>query len=71
MGKEFEPQATAAEMVNRVFRLYKINTSAQYDEQWGLIGNFLTDIQKPELAEHIQTLGIAGRCRCKSGDVNE
>ena len=60
VGKEFEPQATAAEMVNRVFRLYKINTSAQYDEQWGLIGNFLTDIQKPELAEHIQTLGIAG-----------
>ena len=59
VGKEFEPQATAAEMVNRVFRLYKINTSAQYDEQWGLVGNFLTDIEKPELQTHIQTLGIA------------
>lgn len=59
LGKEFEPQATAAEMLNRVYKLYKINTSAQYDEEWGLIGNFLTDIQKPELAEHIQTLGIA------------
>lgn len=59
LGREFQPQADAAEALNRVFRLYKINTSAQYDEQWGLIGNFLTDIQKPELATHIQTLGLA------------
>ena len=58
LGKEFQPQATAAEMLNRVFKLYKINTGAQYDEQWGLIDNFLTDIRKPELADHIQTLGI-------------
>lgn len=58
LGKEFQPQATAAEMLNRVFKLYKINTSAQYDEQWGLVDNFLTDIRKPELADHIQTLGI-------------
>lgn len=58
LNKEFQPQAEAAEMVNRVFRLYKINTSAQYDEQWGLVGNFLTDIEKPELAAYIQTLGI-------------
>ena len=60
LGKEFEPQATSAGIVNRVFRLYGIKTSAQYDEEWGLIGNFLTDIQKPELAGHIQTLGIGG-----------
>jgi len=59
LGKEFEPQATAAEMLNRVFKLYKIKTSAQFDEQWGLVANFLTDILKPELADHIQTLGIA------------
>ena len=59
LNKEFQPQAEAAEMVNRVFRLYKINTAAQYDEQWGLVGNFLTDIEKPELAAYIQTLGIA------------
>ena len=59
LNKEFQPQAEAAEMVNRVFRLYKINTAAQYDEQWGLVGNFLTDIEKPELASYIQTLGIA------------
>ena len=59
LGKEFQPQAEAAEMVNRVFRLYKINTASQYDEQWGLMGNFLTDIEKPELAAYIQTLGIA------------
>ena len=59
LGKEFQPQATAAEMLNRVFKLYKVNTSAQYDEQWGLIDNVLTDIRKPELADHIQTLGIA------------
>jgi len=58
LGKEFQPQAEAAEMLNRVFRLYKINTAAQYDEQWGLVGNFLTDIQKPEMAAHIATLGI-------------
>ena len=58
LGKEFQPQATAAEMLNRVFKLYKVDTSAQYDEQWGLINNFLTDIRKPELADHIQTLGI-------------
>ena len=58
LGKEFQPQATAAEMLNRVFKLYKVDTSAQYDEQWGLIDNFLTDIRKPELADHIQTLGI-------------
>ena len=58
LNKEFQPQAEAAEMVNRVFRLYKINTAAQYDEQWGLVGNFLTDIEKPELASYIQTLGI-------------
>ena len=58
LGKEFQPQATAAEMLNRVFKLYKIDTGAQYDEQWGLIDNFLTDIRKPELADHIQTLGI-------------
>ena len=58
LGKEFQPQATAAEMLNRVFKLYKIDTAAQYDEQWGLIDNFLTDIRKPELADHIQTLGI-------------
>ena len=58
LGKEFQPQAEAAEMLNRVFKLYKINTAAQYDEQWGLVGNFLTDIQKPEMAAHIATLGI-------------
>ena len=58
LGREFQPQAAAAEALNRVFRLYGINTSAQYDEQWGLVGNFLTDIRKPELADHIQTLGI-------------
>ncbi|MBP3251489.1 MAG: hypothetical protein J6M25_02445 [Prevotella sp.] len=59
LGREFQPQAEAAEVLNRLFRLYKINTSAQYDEQWGLVGNFLTDIEKPELQTHIQTLGIA------------
>ena len=59
LDREFQPQAEAAEMLNRVFKLYKINTSAQYDEQWGLVDNFLTDIQKPELAAHIATLGIA------------
>ena len=58
LGKEFQPQAEAAEMLNRVFKLYKIDTGAQYDEQWGLVGNFLTDIQKPEMAAHIATLGI-------------
>ena len=46
-------------MLNRVFKLYSINTAAQYDQQWGLVGNFLTDIQKPELVGYIQTLGIA------------
>lgn len=59
-GKEFQPQAEAAEMLNRVFKLYRINTGAQYDEEWGLIGNFLSDIQKPEYAAYIQTLGIGG-----------
>ena len=59
LGKEFQPQAEAAEALNRVFRLYGIKTSAQYDEEWGLVGNFLTDIQQPALAGHIQTLGIA------------
>ena len=59
LGREFQPQAEAAEALNRVFRLYRINTSAQYDEQCGLVGNFLTDIEKPELQTHIHTLGIA------------
>ena len=59
-GKEFQPQAEAAEILNRVFKLYRINTGAQYDEEWGLIGNFLSDIQKPEYAAYIQTLGIGG-----------
>lgn len=57
-GKEFKAQAEAAEALNRVFRLYKIKTTAQYDEEWGLVGNFLTDLQKPELQAHIATLGI-------------
>ena len=60
LNREFQPQAEAAEALNRVFKLYKINTGAQYDEEWGLVGNFLTDIRKPELEAHVATLGIGG-----------
>lgn len=48
---------TAAEALIRVFRLYKLNTQAQIDEETGVMDNLITDLTEPAMQTHIATLG--------------
>lgn len=55
---DFDPQTTAAKALLAVVNLYKIDVNAQYDQETGLLTNFLTDISTTENAANIKTLGL-------------
>ena len=43
----------------KVFTLYKLNTSAQLDEESGHMENLITDISTPEMQTHLATLNCS------------
>ena len=47
----------AAEVVIQIFRLYKVNTQAQLDEQTGQMDNLIIDLSTSEMQAHLETLG--------------
>ena len=47
----------AAEALIQIFRLYKVNTQAQIDEQTGQMDNLIIDISTTEMQAHLETLG--------------
>lgn len=53
-----EPQATAARAVLHEINIYKIDTKAQYDQQTGLMINFLQPFESAEMQTHLTTLGL-------------
>ena len=53
-----EPQATAARAVMYEVRLYKVDTKAQYDQETGLMMNFLQPFESETMQAHLTTLGL-------------
>jgi hypothetical protein len=53
-----EPQATAARAVLHEINIYKIDTKAQYDQQTGLMINFLQPFESAEMQTQLTTLGL-------------
>lgn len=53
-----EPQATAARAVLHEINIYKIDTKVQYDQQTGLMINFLQPFESAEMQTHLTTLGL-------------
>ena len=50
---QLDPAATA---LNRIFKLYKVNVSAQMDEETGALENLITDLSTTEMQAHIATI---------------
>ena len=46
----------AATAINRVFKLYKVNVSAQMDEETGALENLITDLSTPEMQANLATI---------------
>ena len=46
----------AATALNRVFKLYKVNVSAQMDEETGVLENLITDLSTTEMQAHLATI---------------
>lgn len=55
---DFEPQATAAKTLLQVVNLYKVNVHDQYDQETGLLTNFLTDISTTANVANVETLQL-------------
>lgn len=53
-----EPQATAARAIMHEVRLYKLDTRAQYDQETGLMMNFLQPFETETMQAHLTTLGL-------------
>jgi len=53
-----EPYAAAAAAVLREYDTYKVDTKAQYDQQTGLMLNFLQSFESVAMKEKLQTLGL-------------
>lgn len=56
-GSGTEPQAAAATALQRVIKTYKINTSAQMDEESGLMANLITDLSTADMQANIKAIG--------------
>lgn len=56
-GSGTEPQAAAATALQRVIKTYKINTSAQMDEESGLMANLITDLSTTDMQANIKAIG--------------
>lgn len=48
----------AAELLKKVFNLYKVNTSAQLEVESGQLDNIITDLSAANMQAALQTLGI-------------
>ena len=53
-----EPMATAAQAVLKEYNNYKVETTAQYDQETGLMLNFLQPFEAAAMKEKLQTLGL-------------
>ena len=53
-----EPMATAAQAVLKEYNNYKVDTTAQYDQETGLMLNFLQPFETAAMKEKLQTLGL-------------
>ena len=53
-----EPMATAATAVLREYNNYKVDTTAQYDQETGLMINFLQPFETDAMKQHLQTLEL-------------
>ena len=51
-----ELEAASEELI-KVFKLYKVNTQAQIDEQTGQLDNLIDDLSTPEMLARIETIG--------------
>ena len=51
--EQFDEAATA---LNRIFKLYKVNVSAQMDEETGALENLITDLSTPQMQAHLATI---------------
>lgn len=56
-GSGTEPQAAAATALQRVIKTYKINASAQMDEESGLMANLITDLSTADMQANIKAIG--------------
>lgn len=57
-GCGFEPQATNAKALSRIFNTYRINTDRQMDEESGDLVNLVTDLSTTEMKEKTDSLGV-------------
>ena len=53
-----EPMATAAHAVLREYNNYNVDTTAQYDQETGIMYNFLQPFEANAMKAHLQTLGL-------------
>ena len=53
-----EPQATSARAVMHEVRIYNVDTKAQFDQETGLLMNFIQPLETPAMQEHLATLGL-------------
>ena len=53
-----EPQATSARAVMHEVRIYKVDTKAQFDQETGLMMNFMQPFETAAMQEHLATLGL-------------
>ena len=57
-GSGIAAMEPSANMLKKVFDLYKVNTSAQVDEESGQMDNLITDLSASEMQSALQTLGV-------------
>ena len=57
-GSGIAAMEPSANMLKKVFDLYKVNTSAQVDEESGQIDNLITDLSASDMQSALQTLGV-------------
>lgn len=57
-GSGIAAMEPSANMLKKVFDLYKVNTSAQVDAESGQMDNLITDLSASEMQSALQTLGV-------------
>ncbi len=57
-GSGIAAMEPSANMLKKVFDLYKVNTSAQVDEESGQLDNLITDLSASDMQSALQTLGV-------------
>ena len=57
-GSGIAAMEPSANMLKKVFDLYKVSTSAQVDEESGQLDNLITDLSTTEMQSALQTLGV-------------